>query len=78
MLRGLDTVLRGLLALDWVGTLQEDGAADPRLVLLIEPAQTPLAPLAERQLLRHAESSGAFWGAVRLEDLQLAQVLPEA
>lgn len=74
----LDAVLRALGELDWVGTLQEDAGAQPRMVLLVEPAQTPLAPLAESLLLRHAENSDAFWGAARMDQLALADVLPEA
>ena len=74
----LDPVLRALVALDWVGALQEEGGADPRMVLLVEPAQTLLVPLAERWLLRHAESSDAFWSVTRMDQLQLADVLPEA
>jgi len=74
----LDGVLRGLLDLDWIGSLQEEGGAEPRLVLLVEPAQTLVKPLAERWLLRHAESSDAFWSATRMDQLPLAEVLPEA
>lgn len=74
----LDPVLRALVALDWVGALQEEGGADPRMVLLVEPAQTLLVPLAERWLLHHAESSDAFWSVTRMDQLQLADVLPEA
>ena len=74
----LDPVLKALVGLDWVGSLQEESGTEPRLVLLVETAQTPLAPLAERLLLRHAESSDTFWGAARMDQLQLADVLPEA
>ena len=73
----LESVLRLLVALDWVGTLQDEGASPGRLVLLIDPEQTPLAPLAERLLLRHAESSDALWSAARFEQLRLAEVLPQ-
>ncbi len=74
----LDAVLRCLGDLDWIGTLAEQDGVDPRHVLLIEPSQTLLQPLAERLLMRHTESSDAFWGATRLDQLQLADVLPEA
>ncbi len=74
----LDAVLKTLGELDWVGALQEDTGGDARLVLLIDPAQTPLAPLAERLLLRHVESSDAFWEAVHMAQLRLVDVLPEA
>ena len=73
----LESVMRLLVALDWVGTLQDEGSSPGRLVLLIDPEQTPLAPLAERLLLRHAESSDALWSAARLEQLRLAEVLPQ-
>ncbi|MFM7024942.1 MAG: YihY family inner membrane protein [Limnohabitans sp.] len=74
----LDAVLAVLTGLDWIGLLQEDAGADARLVLLVDPGQTPLQPLAERQLLRHAESSDAFWGAARIDQLRLTDALPEA
>lgn len=74
----LDAVLKPLGELDWVGTLQEQGAADPRHVLLIEPDRTPLAPLAERLLLKPADSGGGFWQAARMDQLMLAAALPKA
>ena len=74
----LDAVLRTLVGLDWIGTLQEEGQSEPRMVLLVEPGLTPLAPLVESQLLRHAENSNAFWSAARLDQVLLADVLSEA
>ena len=74
----LHAVLRCLAELDWIGTLAEQDAGDPRHVLLIEPARTLLAPLVERLMLRHTESSDALWRAARLERLLLAEVLPVA
>ena len=73
----LDPVLKEVLVLDWVGTLQEEGDSEPRLVLLIDPARTPLAPLVDHLLLRHAESSDAFWSVARMDQLPLADVLPK-
>ena len=73
----LDAVVRSLLALDWIGTLQDDGA-QPRLVLLVDPAQTPVAPLAERLLLSPSRGSQGFWGAAGLAGMTLAQALPSA
>ncbi len=72
----LDGVLRQLGELDWVGTLQEEGGAEPRRVLLVEPERTALAPLAERLLLGSADSGLGFWQAARLEQVRLAEVLP--
>lgn len=72
----LDAVLRHLGELDWVGTLHEDTGHEPRRVLLIEPERTALGPLAERLLLRQADSSQAFWQATRVAQIRLAEVMP--
>ncbi len=72
----LDLVLRHLGELDWVGTLQEEGAAEPRRVLLIEPERTPLAPLSARLLLEPVGSGDGVWQAARMEQVLLAAVLP--
>ncbi len=61
-----------LAAMDWVGRLDE---TDGRYVLLVEPANTSLAPLAERLLLARKGSTQAFWGAGGWEGLTLAQAL---
>jgi membrane protein len=71
----LDGVLRSLLALDWVGVLQEEGRAEPRHVLLVEPEQTPLAPLAESLLLRRTGHSQPLWQAAQLDTLRLSDAL---
>ncbi|MBK7006222.1 MAG: YihY family inner membrane protein [Burkholderiales bacterium] len=49
----LEPVLQALQGLDWVGELNEadDAAPQARYVLLIDPAQTPLAPLMATLLL---------------------------
>ena len=73
----LDAALRQLQKLDWVGALQDDGA-EPRLVLLVEPASTPLAPLVQRLLLRPAQGNQAFWRGARLDQMQLADALAKA
>ena len=73
----LDAALRQLQKLDWVGALQDDGA-EPRLVLLVEPASTPLAPLVQRLLLRPAQGNQAFWRGARLDQMQLGDALAKA
>lgn len=45
----IEPVLNELVELHWVGRLEEDG--DQRLVLLVEPAGTPLTPLVDALLL---------------------------
>ena len=71
----LEPVLRCLQELDWIGQLQDEGK-EPRLVLLVAPEQTLLAPLVERLVVRHAESSDAFWTATGLDGLKMGDVLP--
>ena len=73
----IDVPLRQLQKLDWIGALQDDGA-EPRLVLLVEPASTPLAPLVQRLLLRPAQGNQAFWRGARLDQMQLADALAKA
>jgi len=58
----LEPVIETLTALDWLGRLQEDrpdGVA--RLLLLVDPDQTALAPLFNALLLQHASSTENLW-----------------
>jgi len=72
----LEPVLEELVALDWVGQLQEDRAAEgARWVLLVDPDQQALAPLADRLLLRRHPVTSAIWEATRLHDLTLRKAL---
>ena len=65
-----------LVGLDWVGRLSGEREAElPRLVLLADPAQTPLAPLLEALLLPREESTEALWRNGRLETLTLRDAL---
>jgi membrane protein len=61
-----------LVALDWLGRLNEAGE---RYVVLIDPATTPLAPLAERLLLARQASTSRFWDQSRWTELTLTQAL---
>ena len=83
-LAGLATVLRAdplqlepvvdlLEDIDWVARLDEGG--DPRLVLLCEPANTPLKPLVDRTLLTPSISSSLFRQRAGLDTLLLAGAL---
>jgi membrane protein len=76
----LEPSLDALLALDWLGRLQEEEAAqpsqsEPRYVLLANPQSTPLAPLVQRLLLERTPSLEALWGRADLDRLSLADVL---
>ncbi len=70
----LEAVLDELIALGWVGRLQESG--DARHVLLCDPATTPVAPWFDRLLLGPAAGAAAFREAIAPEALPLARVLP--
>jgi membrane protein len=70
----LEPVLETLVALDWVGQLNEaEGEQEARYLLLADPDATPLEPLMRALLLDKAESvqnlwEKAQWPAIRLRD----------
>ena len=70
----LEPVLETLVALDWVGQLNEaEGELQARYLLLADPDATPLEPLMRMLLLDQAESvqnlwEKARWPAIRLRD----------
>ncbi len=69
----LEPVVELLEGLDWVARLDEGG--DPRLVLLCEPANTPLKALVDRTLLTPSPASSVFRQRAGLDDLRLADAL---
>ena len=76
----LEPALDALLALDWVGRLQEEEGATPRqaesrYVLLADPQTTPLAPLVQRLLLERTPSLEGVWGRAGLDGLLLGDAL---
>ncbi|MFN4352869.1 MAG: YihY family inner membrane protein [Hylemonella sp.] len=72
----LEPLVETLVTLDWVGRLVDDGQDGlPRLVLLAEPARTPLAPLMQTMLLPREASTDGFWRSARLDDLKLVDAL---
>ncbi|MDO9072029.1 MAG: YihY family inner membrane protein [Rubrivivax sp.] len=86
-LAGLATVLRAdplqlepvvdlLEEIDWVARLDEGG--NPRLVLLCDPASTPLKALVDRTLLTPSASSSIFRQRAGLDALLLADALHQA
>jgi membrane protein len=70
----LEDALQTLLSLDWVGRLDEEEA---RYVLLVDLAQTPLAPLTERLLLPIRISTQNMWEKSRWSAIYVAEVLPK-
>jgi len=72
----LEPVLEALVALDWVGQLQEerdDGEA--RYVLLADPDTTLLEPLLQALLLQHEPSTHNLWKNGRWELMTLRDAL---
>lgn len=74
----LTPVLDALVLLDWVGELGTRSESEqPRLVLLAEPATTPLVPLIDRLLLA-PDTGGADWRDKPLAALTLADAIGPA
>lgn len=72
----LEPVLETLLALDWVGVLQEDRVDDSaRCVLLANPSTVPLEPLLHRLLLARELSTENLWKNGRWPLLKLRDAL---
>lgn len=69
----IEPLLDTLVAIDWVGRLDEAGSA--RYVLLCDPETTLAKPLLERVLLDPAPAVRAFWEHARLSELKLKDVL---
>jgi membrane protein len=72
----LTQALEVLQSLDWVASLHEDRADDPRWVLLVEPAQTSASPLIERLLLASRPPQDRLWATTRWHDTMLSDILP--
>lgn len=69
----IEPLLDTLVAIDWVGRLDEAGSA--RYVLLCDPATTPAKPMLEQVLLDPAPAVRAFWDHARFSQLTLQDVL---
>ena len=71
----IDPLLDTLVAIDWVGRLDEPGEA--RYVLLADPERTPAEPLIAALLLDPSPDLGPFWKEARFDQLKLAELLRE-
>ncbi len=70
----LESVMEALMEIGWVARLDEDQPHQPaRLVLLVEPGQVPLAPLADRLLLPTDVVAGRI--RQRMDGLTLGEAL---
>lgn len=72
----LEPVLQSLVALDWIGRLDEpDHGEDPRFILLADLQATALAPLMQELLLPLTEASERLWRSGRLSSLHLKDAI---
>jgi membrane protein len=67
-----EPILETLLAIDWVGRLEEE--SNPRYVLLCDPAKTAAQPLLSQLLLEPSAALSGFWkragfGAMTVREL---------
>ena len=68
-----EPILEALMALDWVGRLEESG--DARFILLCEPAETPAEPLVSRLLLQPTPTLRAFWQRATFGEMTLKELI---
>ena len=74
----LRQVLEVLQSLDWTGRLTEQNdKGQARHVILIDPSQVIVAPLADRLLVLRVAGVDRVWGQTGLDQIRLAQLLPE-
>ena len=74
----MQQVLAVLQELDWVGRLTEQNdQGQARQVLLIDPNLASVGPLADRLLVLRASAADAFWVHTKLDQIRVAQLLPE-
>jgi len=74
----LRPVIEVLQSLDWVGRLSEDKEqGHARQVMLVDPSQVVVTPLADRLLVQRASASDPVWVQTGLSQITLAQILPQ-
>ncbi|MBI5257338.1 MAG: YihY family inner membrane protein [Burkholderiales bacterium] len=71
----IEPVLDTLVAMDWCGRLDEEGAQ--RHVLLIDPGQARVEPLVDRLLLEDRLGSAQFRRRIGLAELTVADLIAE-
>jgi membrane protein len=69
----IEPLLDTLVAIDWVGRLDEEGSA--RYVLLCDPETTAAQPLLEKVLLEPSPATQAFWAHARFSQLLLRDLI---
>ena len=69
----IEPILDTLVAIDWVGRLDEAGNA--RYVMLCEPDKTPAERLVSQLLLEPSASLGAFWERAGFDEMTVGELL---
>jgi membrane protein len=69
----IEPILETLVGFDWVGRLAE--GADPRFVLLCEPARTPAQPLLAQLLMEPSGASRGLWQRAGFETMTVRELL---
>jgi membrane protein len=73
---GVESTLQALVDLDWVARIEDDaGSAGTRHVLLAEPGETALEPLAYQLLLQRTANTELWWRTTRVASARLSDVL---
>jgi len=72
----LEPVLETLVALDWIGRVNEiEDEEDTRYILLADVQATALEPLMRHLLLPHSEATAKLWKSGRLSSVYLKDVV---
>jgi len=70
----LEEPIGAMVALDWLGRLDEPGE---RYVLLVDPVDTPVGPLMERLLLSRQSATARLWERSHWAGMTVAEALPD-
>ena len=68
----VEPVLDSLMALDWVGRLDEEGAS--RYVLLADPQATAAAPMVDTLLLEPTPATQSFRAQAAFDSMKLHEL----
>ncbi|MEI7783808.1 MAG: YihY family inner membrane protein [Betaproteobacteria bacterium] len=71
----LEPLLQALGQIQWIGAVEPQGGDEPTWVLLADPDQTMLAPLAAAVLLEHSPATERFWQGSGWQTMSLRSVL---
>ena len=72
----LEPVLETLVALDWIGRVNEvDDEERSRYILLADPQSTALEPLMRQLLLPQSDATNKLWNSGRLSSVYLKDVI---